>query len=292
MSNFKFENIKIDNSSDNNDLLNEMLNNKVFVDELYTYHIDENDIKNNFIELSDYYEEFLKKQNNTFDGYYERKLIFEDGKVSFEYGISKKYRTISLVKGLSIICDIPDEYLLKEFDDIELNKQRTNFLKEFSFAANDVKGKPFNFFIYSKKRSGGTYVSSILYKEFLLKHHCSGSFVNFNNLYRKLDTIKFDDKITFNKILNDLIEPELLVLNKASNIDYKKYSRDNILYTILDQRATNKKSTIIISEVSYDDFLKLLVVNGDYKDIKYKMLKELLDEEYKKHDISIKLNYY
>lgn len=278
-----------------NEKLNEMYSNKEFINDLFSHGMSDEDIKNNVIELIDYYNDFVAEQDqNNIKNKFKNKLIFKDGKVSFEYGLNEESRDIFLIKDLSPICDIPEEYLYCKLSDIGRFSQRLKFIKSMSLISKSDTLNSFNYFIQAKKKSGGTYITSILYKELLVKFRCDGSYVDFYNIYSKLNELLFDkkpeSKQLFNKLMDILINVDILVLNKISSVTINSYSRDNILFTIIDQRVSKGKSTIITSEVSFEDFIILLKDRKNSADPKLNMLIELFKDNYEFHNISLNLS--
>lgn len=275
--------------------LAEMFSNEEFINDLLSHGMNVNDIKNNVVDLIDYYNDFLVQQDDpNFKRKFKNKLVFKDGKVSFEYGLNEENRSVYLVRDLSPICDIPEEYLFCKSSDIGRFSQRLKFIKSMSLTLKADKFNSFNYFIQAKKKSGGTYITSILYKELLVKFRCDGSYVDFYSAYSKLNELLFDkkpeSKQLFNKMMDTLINVDILVLNKISSVSINTYSRDNILFTIIDQRVSKGKSTIITSEVSFEDFILLLKDKKNSADPKLNMLIELFKDNYEFHNISLNLS--
>lgn len=290
---YKNETMKVENLR--KEKINEILNDFNFSEKLYSIGLSDNDIENNIESLIDFYDEYkiCEKckdiKDCLFKNKYVRKLQLINGKINFEFELCHKSKNLFLAKELSFICDIDDELLSKNIKDIHISKNRQQFILKLT---EMVKKFDNNFiFLTSKKKSGGTFLTSVFYKEIISNKRISGAYADADKLYNRLTSIMFTDKNEFQDMMDKLCNVDFLVINKISNINFNEFTRNNILFPILEKRISKKLSTIFTSEVEYDDFLSLISFNK-FKDIRHKQIKELMDDNFSKFNISINIKFY
>jgi DNA replication protein DnaC len=278
------------------EMLNEIFDDAKFCEHLASLGFDNEAIKENISFIIDYYNDYkvcikCKNPNECALGeHYIKRVNYKDGMLEFEYDICNKYKKINRVKNLSYVCDVADSYLTKSLNtDLDKHQVRGELIKKlFDIYMN--KSSKF-IFVHSKKRSGGTFLTSLFYKEIVAKHSMTGAFVDAPKRFSELADLFFNNKAEFTRKLEELKTAEILVINKLSNFNFNEFIRNNVLYPILESRASENLTTIITSELKYEDLLSILNVKNSFKDVRYTQIKDILDE-FEKVNISLNIKFY
>lgn len=279
-----------------NEKLSTINKDKKFCEHLVSLGFDDASIKENISFIIDYYNDYSKcikctNVNNCALGeHYIKRVSYKDGLLNFEYDICNKYKKINRVKNLSFICDISDEYLSKSIN-TDLNKHDVR--KGLFSALLEIYSnkKPSFLFVQSKKNSGGTFMTSLFYKEIVYKYSITGSYLLGSKRLAELSDSIFNNKAEFAMKMEELQNVEILVINKISNYNFNEFTRNNILYPILEHRISNGLTTILTSELKYEDFLSIINVKNSNRDVRYNQIKELLDD-FEKYNISLNVKIY
>ena len=126
----------------------------------------------------------------------------------------------------------------------------------------------------------------------IYKHSISGAYILGSKRLNELaDLIFSNNKAEFARKLDELQTADILVINKISNYNFNEFTRNNILYPILENRVSNGLTTILTSELKYEDFLSIINVKNSNKDVRFNQIKELLDD-FEKFDISLNIKLY
>lgn len=270
---------------------------KKFCEHLYSLGFDDASIEENISFIIDYYNDYstcIKCTNANqcaLGEHYIKRVSYKDGILNFEYDICNKYKKINRVKNLSYVCDINDDVLSKS---INQNLDKHDIRKPLSTALYNIYStkKPSFLFVRSKKNSGGSFMTSLFYKEIIYKHSISGAYILGSKRLNELaDLIFSNNKAEFARKLDELQTAEILVINKISNYNFNEFTRNNILYPILENRVSNGLTTILTSELKYEDFLSIINVKNSNKDVRFNQIKELLDD-FEKFDISLNIKLY
>ena len=267
-----------------------------FCEHLSTLGFNNEAIKENISFVIDYYNDYkicinCKNANDCALGeHYIKRVTYNDGILNFEYDLCNKYKKINRVRNLSYYCDVNDDYLTKSLNhDLDKHAVRSDLLKAlFDIYLN--KSSKF-IFVQSKKNSGGTFITSLFYKEIIAKHSLTGAYINGAKRFAELADLIFSNKAEFARRLEELQTAELLVINKISNYNFNEFIRNNVLYPILETRMSNGLTTILTSELKYEDFLSILNVKNSSKDVRLNQIKDILDE-FNKINISLNIKFY
>jgi DNA replication protein DnaC len=273
-----------------------ILADKKFCEHLSTLGFNNEAIKENISFVIDYYNDYkvcinCKNANDCALGeHYIKRVTYNDGILNFEYDLCNKYKKINRVRNLSYYCDVNDDYLTKSLNhDLDKHAVRGDLLKVlFDIYLN--KSSKF-VFVQSKKNSGGTFITSLFYKEIVAKHSLTGAYINGAKRFAELADLIFSNKAEFARRLEELQTAEILVINKISNYNFNEFIRNNVLYPILETRLSNGLTTILTSELKYEDFLSILNVKNSSKDVRFNQIKDILDE-FNKINISLNIKFY
>lgn len=275
--------------------VNEIKNDEKFYEHLLSLGFNDELIVSNISLIIDYFADFkvCSKCKNIkeckFDEPFIKKISLKDKNVIFEYDFCKKYKKINKIKNLSNICDISEEYLSRKIDEIDNNDRRKDFVKMLYNIY--VKGQSSFAFVESKKGSGATFITSLFYKEIICKHNYSANYVNGPKRFAELSDDIFNNKIKFKQQLENLQNCDFLVINKLSNYNFNEFTRNNILYPILEHRLSNNLTTIITSELNFEDLMTILNVKKSSRDVRFNQIHDLLDS-FTKFNISTNIRVY
>ena len=275
--------------------MDEIKANKKFCEHLASLGFDYASIEENISFITDYFYDYTKCENcNDINSCplgdrYIKKVTYSDGILNFEYDICPKYKKINRVKNLSYICDIPEEYLTKSLGNIDKHLIR----KKLLLSLVDIYQNNTNKFIFitSKKNSGGSFITSLFYKEIVAAHSVSGAYLDGSKRLNELCNLLFSNKAEFTKRMEELQNVEVLFINKISNYNFNEFTRNNVLYPLLETRASKGLTTVLTSELNFDDYISVLDVKNNMKDVRLRQIKELLNE-FEKIDISLNIKVY
>ena len=273
----------------------------IMADEKFCAHLndlgfDEKTIRENILIIVDYYNDYKVCSNCTnvstcgLGEHYIKLISLNDNLLTFEYDVCEKYKKINRVKNLSTFCDISDEFLTKSAkNDLKKTENRKQLVTTFMEILK--KGSKKFVFVESKKGCGGTFITSIFYKEIVFRNSMSGNYIHAPKRFAELSENLFNNKAEFAKKMDELQNCEILVINKLSNFNFNEFTRNNILFPILENRLSNNLTTIITSELEYEDFITLLNVKNSNKDVRFKQINELLDS-FERTSISTKIKIF
>ena len=153
-----------------------------------------------------------------------------------------------------VYTDIPDRLIDLSFDDIELdNDYLKGLFVELNNILDGIRNK--GLFIYGDLGVGKTYMSIALANE-LVKANKRVAFVKVATFINEMRRLVANDSYTFNKYMNDLSKADILFLDDIGSESVSSFSRDDILFTILEYRNDNNLMTIFTSNLTKNDLLK------------------------------------
>jgi len=101
-------------------------------------------------------------------------------------------------------------------------------------------------YIYGKTGVGKSYLSICLANR-LVDQNKSVAYVNARNTIAILRGYVINDKEAFESLMNKIKNAELLIIDDLGNEKITDWSRDSVLYEVLDYRLRNKLNKIIIN---------------------------------------------
>lgn len=275
------------------------LQDKEFYDFLKTFNLSDETIHKNVGILQDFYNEFhicrdCHDLNNCKmdDKYMNRHIVASDeDTITFDFGYCNAYLSYKNKMDRILINDLNPEYIKKQFDELDVNSIRVSFIKDL--ASLLIKGTLENnlFFVYGEPNSGNTFISNVFFKTYLEKYDVNGIYADGFTRISELNDLLFSNKNSFQDLLSTYQKVDVLVINKVSSAYINEFIRDNIIYPIISERLKNNKITILTSELTLDDFTKLMYGKTIQSSIRAKQIKNLL-LKFKQFDITTKLNKY
>lgn len=220
----------------------------------------------------------------------ERKYLVFDLKVNgdllirnFEY--CSKYKIIDNIKRRFVFKDFPIEWVLKPISTIDISGYRTSILTSFYKIKRNPKASLNNVkWLYLKglNNTGKSYFLANLANAYADFFKVDAGFVNAPKKFAELKELSITNKDEFAKQMEQLSQVEILVLDDFGNEFVSDYIRDNIVISILNERASNNLPTFISSSYSINEIETLYSTNkaGALRSKKMcELIKSYIDKE-------------
>ena len=150
--------------------------------------------------------------------------------------------------------DIPDEYYdlnLKNIDILDDNIKKLSIKCTSILNKTNKKG----LYIYGDLGVGKTYMCMALANSLVLSGE-KVAFLKTNFFVNKMRNLIVSNYEEYEKVLNDIKKVTYLFLDDIGSESVSAYSRDDLLFNILDYRMEHKLTTIFTSNLSKDSLLK------------------------------------
>ncbi len=165
-----------------------------------------------------------------------------------------------------------DNYLIRDFDDDALSYRLTlEDVDEYRKSIANKMGRIVKnldnngLYIYGNSGFGKSYLSICLANS-LVEQGKTVAYVNARNTISDLRGYVINDKDKFNDIINKMKTAELLIIDDLGNEKITDWSRDAVLYDVLDYRLRNKKNKIIInSNYNLSELKELYKVDNEVR---------------------------
>ena len=163
-------------------------------------------------------------------------------------------------------------YLIRDFEDDKLNFRLVpEDIDEFRKSIANKMGKIINgkeqkgMYLLGNPGVGKSYLCICLANRFVEQGH-SVAYVNAKNSIAKLRGYIINDKAKFDDFINKMKNAELLIIDDFGNEKITDWSRDSVLYEVLDYRMRNQKNKIIInSQFGIKELESLYMVDNAVK---------------------------
>lgn len=170
-----------------------------------------------------------------------------------EYSDGNVIQTLTPCKYQEAKERLIENYWIRDFDDELLScRLIPSDVDEFRKSLANKMGRLINgkeskgIFIYGKTGVGKSYLSICLANR-LVEQGKSVAYVNTRNSISNLRGYVINDKDKFNDLISKMKNAELLIIDDLGNEKITDWSRDSVLYEVLDYRLRNKKTKIIIN---------------------------------------------
>lgn len=141
--------------------------------------------------------------------------------------------------------------IFKSFNDLDITSNREQVVKEISNIRQNTHTK--GMFLSGSPGSGKTFIMETIMDYYLANQH-KVAYALINDLVLKLNTLFYsfsnEDKAEFNRIINKLKKVDYLFIDDLGAEKIDAFSRDDILFPILDYRMKNHKLTYFTSNYS------------------------------------------
>ena len=189
--------------------------------------------------------------NLIYDGVFSKELVMCDYLIN-DY---KKRKHL----GNYYINDLSDSMSFVEFDKINFEDEDTRYLNNVSRVFDCLEAKDYGLFIYGSIGSGKTYIAACACNK-LAKEGYKVSFVNLPLFSQRIKTMLENNE--YQKEINKLINSDFLVIDDIGAESVTSWFRDEILFTILNERMENKRWTWFTSNEDFNSLKKHFEINN------------------------------
>ena len=153
-----------------------------------------------------------------------------------------------------VYSDIPEQLLTLDLSNIELED---NALKQLYVLIYDIyEGKrDRGLYICGDLGVGKTYMSVALANS-LVKKGVKTAFVKTADFINDMRRAVVNDTARYDAVIRSLMEAEVLILDDLGSESVSSFSRDDVLFPILDYRLENKMMTLFTSNLTKTDLLR------------------------------------
>lgn len=212
----------------------------------------------------DYYISYLdSRDKSSFNVLADHQMVlaYRDGVFSIEFVLDEailKEKTLKAHLNCFLINQMPKANELVCFDEIELDKESPNYISLYNKLVDLQFDSVQGYFIYGDIGCGKTYLLSCLANEFA-RNQKTVCFVKVNQLMTMMrDSFqKNNGSNEFDALINDMKKCDLLILDDLGAEHVTAYSRDEILFPILDYRMEHKKLVCCSSNYDFEGLLDI-----------------------------------
>lgn len=149
------------------------------------------------------------------------------------------------------VNDLSESMKFIDFENIKIDNEDSRYLQVLSKVLDCLESKTYGLFIYGSIGSGKTYLAACACNK-LAKEGYKVSFVNLPLFSSRIKTMLENNE--YQKEVDKLIESDFLVIDDIGAESVTSWFRDEILFTIINERMENKKWTWFTSN---EDFTSL-----------------------------------
>jgi primosomal protein DnaI len=154
------------------------------------------------------------------------------------------------------IKNFPNNWVDNRLVNVSANNYRAGLIK----LATDLLAKRINnLYIYGASGLGKSHIAAAICNEFIDIHGGKLAFVNTHDLIEELRSLVYDDKILYSQKIKELEMVDLLVFDDIGNEKITEWSKEEVLFGLIDTRARNNKQTIYTSSYSVADLRSLYI---------------------------------
>jgi primosomal protein DnaI len=155
-----------------------------------------------------------------------------------------------------IIKNFPNIWVDNRLVNISANNYRAGLIK----LATDLLAKRINnLYIHGSSGLGKSHIAAAICNEFIDIHGGKIAYVNTHDLIEELRSLVYDDKLLYSQKIKELETVDLLVFDDIGNEKITEWSKEEVLFGLIDTRARNNKQTIYTSSYSVADLRSLYI---------------------------------
>lgn len=186
-----------------------------------------------------------------------------------EYCACKYKKEYAKQEEYYIYHDFDDEFMTSSIEDVTLNNYRKGIIRGIS---DVLEGKTKSLYLCGKMGLGKTYLYTVLCNEYINNNKEKVCFVNTRKIVEQLRGLVFNkENEAYEKIKKDLMNCSLLVLDDFGNEKITEWSKEDVLFDILDARFSKGLITLFASDFTLEELPELYG-----KDLKTKRLINLI----------------
>jgi primosomal protein DnaI len=155
-----------------------------------------------------------------------------------------------------IIKNFPNIWVDNRLVNISANNYRAGLIK----LATDLLAKRINnLYIHGSSGLGKSHIAAAICNEFIDIHGGKIAYVNTHDLIEELRSLVYDDKLLYSQKIKELETVDLLVFDDIGNEKITEWSKEEVLFGLIDTRARNNKQIIYTSSYSVADLRSLYI---------------------------------
>jgi primosomal protein DnaI len=171
-----------------------------------------------------------------------------------EYVKCSKLLEYEKVANHYIVKDFPNQWVDNRLANISANNYRAGLIK---LATDLLAGRINNLYIHGNSGLGKSHISAAICNEFIDINGGKIAFVNTHDLIEELRSLVYDDKQLYSQKIKELEIVDLLVFDDIGNEKITEWSKEEVLFGLIDVRLRNSKPTIYTSSYSIADLKSL-----------------------------------
>ena len=205
---------------------------------------------------------------------YSRILVYDDCLIQKLSACRYNERPKLTHQNYFVHNDFPNEWLNRDFKDMEIDKNGNLFtvIKKFDElkASNDWRG----LFLYGGVGVGKTHLMSCI-ANYYAKNKKRVGFYNMSSLSNQARMLISEPR-ELNELMANMMRCEVLILDDVGASKISEWIRDDWLYTVLNTRLEHQYRSFISSNLDYDGLKKYFSVK-DGDDLKVIRLMERIE---------------
>lgn len=176
-----------------------------------------------------------------------------------------------------LVRDFDSQYLDCRLSSNDIDVYRESVVRKMGTLINGKEKK--GLYVYGKTGVGKSYLSICLANR-LVDQNKSVAYVNARTTIATLRGYVINDKEAFENLMNKLKNAELLIIDDLGNEKITDWSRDSVLYEILDYRLRNRLNKVIInSNYSLNELKELYKVDNEVRTKRFiELIRSICDD--------------
>lgn len=162
------------------------------------------------------------------------------------------------------ICDMSNEQLAYRFETTDLSNEKPSYLQLFKELRQCVEKPNKGFYICGRPGVGKTYLACCFINEMARRNYKCG-FVSVPKFFQSLKN-KMNDQDAFAKQIYDAKTVDVLVLDDIGGENSSNWTRDEILFSILDERMEKHRLTLFTSNYDMHNLERFYALNSKYNE--------------------------
>lgn len=153
-----------------------------------------------------------------------------------------------------IIKNFPNKWVDNRLANITSNNYRAGLIK---LSADLLAGRINNLYVYGSSGLGKSHIAAAIANEFIDINGGKIAFVNTHDLIEDLRALVYDDKQGYLQKIKELETVDLLVFDDLGNEKITEWSKEEVIFGLIDARLRNSKPTLYTSSYSINDLKSL-----------------------------------
>lgn len=153
-----------------------------------------------------------------------------------------------------IIKNFPNNWVDNRLANVTANNYRAGLIK---LSTDLLAGRINNLYIYGTTGLGKSHIAAAICNEFIDINGGKIAFVNTHDLIEELRALVYDDKAAYTLKIKELENVDLLVFDDIGNEKITEWSKEEVIFGLIDTRLRNNKATVYTSSYSIGDLKSL-----------------------------------